>query len=115
NIVCNNSSRCDNCSVSNRYTWKYCNIGSKPYVLSDMNRMKDHSSSKSRIFHMVNGCKNCIVSDQCTISDIYSSLILKYTSCIDEYIFPYMNVSPTVCIKWRKHSKTVIDLMTGQF
>lgn len=52
---------------------------------------------------------------QRSIINIDSTLILKMTSRIDEYILSHMNILATIRIKWRKHAKCCIYHITCQF
>ena len=51
---------------------------------------------------MIQRSEHCIMSNQRTIADIDSALILKLTSGIDKYTFSKMDVFSAVCIKRRK-------------
>ena len=62
---------------------------------------------------MVDRSKHYIMSNQYTIPDFNSPLILKMTSGIDKYIFSEYNILSKICIKRRKKTETFIYSLTG--
>ena len=53
---------------------------------------------------VIERCKHSIVSDQCTVTDPYTALILKLTACIDENAFTEVNVFAAVSIERGKQT-----------
>ena len=115
NIFCYNCSGCNDRTFTNRNPRKNRYICSKPHFFFDVNRLKYHTCSFLGIFHMIDCCQYCIMPNQDSILYINTTLILKFTSCINKNIFTYMNISSAVCIKRRKHSKTFIYFLSGKF
>ena len=62
---------------------------------------------------MIDRSKHYIMTNQYTISDFNSTLILKMTPGIKKYIFSEYNIFSKIRIKRRKKTETFIYSLTG--
>lgn len=105
---------CNDCAVTNDNTRQDHCIGSDPDISADMDGGRNEILPMCRIQIVIQSGKDYIVTNLRTVSYGDSSLILKFTSGIEEYMFSYCKVFSTVCIKRRKQTECLIYGFTGQ-
>ena len=67
-----------------------------------------------RIWVVVECGEYGIVTDQSTVIDCDSALILKSAAGVNEHVFPELNILSAVGIEWREETKGRINRASGQ-
>lgn len=63
---------------------------------------------------MVQRGQNHVVTDQGTVSDKNSALVLKFAAHVDKDPFPDMDVLPAVGVEGREQSKALVHRLTDE-
>lgn len=99
---------CNDYAIPNGNTGQNCYICSQPNILPNVNRSRMQICSFTGNVAVIQCRQYGIMSNQCTIVNVNTALVLKFAAAVEKYIFAYMKVLSAVCVKRWKHRKTLV-------
>ena len=104
----------NNSIVSNGNTGQNSNIHTQPDSFPDMDWSREEVIPLLRIWVVVECGEYGIVTDQSTVIDCDSALILESAAGVNEHVFSKLDIFPAVGIEGREETKGRIDRASGQ-